>query len=498
MTPLVLLYLLAQPDLVDLRGTDLALRRRAVERVERLGADGMPDAKYLAPLAALLSDGDERTRGLAALALSRHVVAVQERVPEGVVAPLLLGLLDTNPHIAAYCQRVLLALGPLALADVRSATAATQPRRQRLAALEGARHLTTLGPCRDAVNALYWSLLADADGPVRERAHSLLLVLAADYPLPAMTDPATLKAAFATASPRICAMVQARIVSLNDAAFPIVADLLADGKQATRTAAVLVLEALLKSGLTPEATLTPTLLERLERDRLADSAGLRGELAGLIRAQKEAITQVDAALAKVKYAGVFDNRDAFKLIAPIETAATRVLVERLAAQDVATQRAAAALLQPIYHGARVRPTPQALTNLARALRSDDIEVAREVALTVRSLASPERPVPAALLDALRHSLTRDDPTLRVRASLALAACGAQAEAVVLVLLQSRDTEVQFYAAEVVEHMATAHKVALPATEPHLKRLLGSTERDVSRAAVRAIEALRLNTPGGRQ
>jgi HEAT repeat protein len=146
MTPLLLVALLAaDPALIaDLRSDAAAARLRAVQQVERLGAEGTPDAAYLAPLAALLRDPDAQTRGLAALAISRHVAAVTERVPPEVVAPLAVALRDDTPHVAAFAARALQSLGDRALPDLRAAAAPKQPQSQRLAALEAAYRLSGL------------------------------------------------------------------------------------------------------------------------------------------------------------------------------------------------------------------------------------------------------------------------------------------------------------------------------------------------------------------
>jgi hypothetical protein len=498
MLPLAMALLLAQ---TDLGAPDAAARLAAVQRVERAGADGSPDVAHLTPLAKLLTDPDVQTRGLAALALSRHVVATTERVPENVVAPLLHGLRDDNAHVAAYCRRALLVLGERALPEVRTAAGPAQPRTQRLAALEAARHLAGLEPCQLAVDALFWKLLADADGVVRDRAFVLLVALRADHKLPPLRDVASLTAALRSEASRIRELAGNHLVALDEAGFPVVADLLDDRAKATRAQAAKVLEALLARELSPEPPLTPKLLASLERELLAETRGLRVDLAILVRAQKsppaEVIAAVDAALAKIVALGDFDNREAFKLIAPIEAEAVKVLVDRLVANDPKTQAAAAAMLRPIYLSGRVALTRQALTNFATALGSPRIETAQEVALTLRYCLRPTRRVTPGLLEALQRALARPNEVLRWRCCVALAGCGAQAEPVVLVLLQGQDRATQAEAAQVVELMASLHGIALPAAEPHLKRLLGSTDPEVRKYAARAMTALRRLSPGGR-
>jgi HEAT repeat protein len=471
-----------------------------VQQVERLGADGSPDEVYLAPLAKLLADPDPQTRGLAALALSRHVVACKGKVPEGVVAPLVLGVRDENPHIAAYCDRTLSALGERALPQVQAALGADQPRAQRLAALEGCRHLVTNPACRAPVESLLWGLLAERDAAVRDRAFVLLQTLRAEHPRPPFRNIPVLAAALGQDNARIRALAAAQVVTLDEAAFPLLADLLDDPRRFTRIEAATILGQLLERGLEPEPDQTPTLSRQIDRLKGPETEEVRAALARVARKQApppgSAITRVDEALALMVYAGTFDNSPAYKLIAPIEEEAVKVLVDRLRAEDPKIQAAAAAALRPIYMGPRITPSGKALVNLGFALRSPNLETAQEVAQTVRYALRPTRKVPPTLLDALRNALSVESIVLRVRCSFALAACGAQAEGTLIVLLQDRNQEVQLHAARAISLMVVDHRIAVPGTLPHLKRLGNSPDSSVREAATQALDDLQRLLPGG--
>lgn len=70
-----LLLLAAGPEdmLRDLRSPDGAARLRAVRQIERQGADAEPSAAHVSALIPLLVDADAQTRGLATLAVWRHL-----------------------------------------------------------------------------------------------------------------------------------------------------------------------------------------------------------------------------------------------------------------------------------------------------------------------------------------------------------------------------------------------------------------------------------------
>jgi HEAT repeat protein len=246
------LVLLLPPDpaelIAGLRSEDAATRLRAVQQVERLGADGAPDEAYLAPLAKLLADADLQTRGLAALALWRHVGAIKDRVPDGVVGPLVLGLRDADTNVVAYCDRVLSALGERALPQLRAASAADQPQAQRLAAMEGCRRLVAIPGCRVPVNALYWALLVDRDATVRERALVLLRLLRAEHTLPPVREVPILVAALRIDDDRYHELAASQLIALGEVTVPALVDLLDDKDVVVQYQASKVLAEVLNRG----------------------------------------------------------------------------------------------------------------------------------------------------------------------------------------------------------------------------------------------------------
>jgi HEAT repeat protein len=258
-----ILCLLVEPaDLVrQLRSDDAAVRLRAVQQVERQGADGLPDEAYLAPLAKLLADPDAQTRGLAALALSRHVVACKGKVPEGVVAPLLLGLRDENPHLAAYCERSLLSLRERTLPQLRAALATDQPREQRLAALEGCLSLARLRSCRESIEVIFWRVLLDRDPVVCGRAVVLHGLIQAEYALPHISDVQLLIAALRAEEEQVRALAVRHLAALEENALPGLLDLLDDRNAIVQAEAVKLVARLLDGKL----TLTPGQREKLVR-----------------------------------------------------------------------------------------------------------------------------------------------------------------------------------------------------------------------------------------
>jgi HEAT repeat protein len=502
-TALLCLLLVEPADLIrQLRSDDAAVRLRAVQQVERLGADGSPDEVYLAPLAKLLSDPSPQTRGLAALALSRHVVASKEKVPDGVVIPLLGGLREENVHFAAYCGRTLTVLGERALPDIRAVLASDQLRGQRQAALEGCRRLASIPACRQPVEAILWPLLADRDVRVRDRAYVLLRSLRADYPLPPFRDPVPLTAALRLNDARIRTLAAAQLIALEEEAFPLLLNLLGDPSRSARTESARVLATLLERGLIPNEELTPILQERSKAVDIPEATEVRAALDRIAREQAppsgKVIAQVDKALALMVSLDTFDNSPVYQLIAPIENEAVKVLVERLRSDDPKIQAAAAVALRPIFMGPRITPSSKALANLGFALRSRRIETAQEAAQTLRYALKPTRKAPPTLLDALRNALSVESVVLRVRCSFALASCGAQAEETLIVLLQDRNIEVQFHASEAVAIMAENHWDAVPGTAPYLKRLCVSSDAAVRRSALGALDALQRLSPGDPQ
>jgi hypothetical protein len=453
-----MLTLLPEPaDLVkEMLSTDVATRLRAVQQVERLGADGSPDEVYLAPLAALLRDPDPQTRGLAALGLWRHVVAIKGRVPEGVVGPLLLGRRDGNWYVAAYCERVFLALSERALPQLRAATEAGQPRALRLAALEGGARLLGSPVCREAVEAICWARLSDADAEVRERALVLLKSLQADYNRPPFRDAGSLAAALRVADDRIRSLAFQQLAALEDDAFPILADLLNNKSGPPPAQVVQLLRRLLLDGWVPDAEQTRLLLRGLDRTAGREAEETRETLLRITRTQASTATALEA---------------------------------NLFSADPLIQASAINLLWSLYTG-RVRPTPRALERLAEILRANRrTETTRAAAFLLRYTLRPTLQVPVELLDALRASITGGDDLLRHDCSFALAACGKQAEETLVALLQDKDVEVQYATARAVSAMVDLHRIALDRTEPHLKRLLNSRDPHVRRAARDALDAL---------
>jgi HEAT repeat protein len=282
MIALVLLTLLPdRADLVaDLRSDNAVLRLRAVQQVERLGADGSPDEKYLPPLAKLLADPDPQTRGLAALALSRHVVACKEKVPEGVVAPLVLAMRDENPHLAAYCNRSLLSLGVRSLPQIRAAIAADQPRAQRLAALGGCLRLATLAACRDDIEVIFWRVLLDRDPVVRDRAFFLLHLIRDEYDRPPLPDVPLLVATLQSEDGTVRVLAVRQLRALEEKALPALLDLLDDRNPGVQEDAALWIARLLDRAVIPSPEQMAKLRRSLEQ---SDSPRLDPVRAALAR-----------------------------------------------------------------------------------------------------------------------------------------------------------------------------------------------------------------------
>lgn len=235
MTLLVVVALLgADPALVaGLRSDDATVRLATLRQVERLGTE-TPAAEYVAPLAALARHPDLPTRGLAMLALSRHVVAVQNRAPAGVVVALAHGLRDENPHVVGLAARALRTLGPRAIADIRAATDAQQPRDVRLAALEVAYQLATLPACTLEADYCFWLLFEDADARVRGRATALHRLLRAEQGLPAVRDLTVLAGALRNADPLIRLYAAQQLTDLGGPAVGALIPLLEDENRTTR------------------------------------------------------------------------------------------------------------------------------------------------------------------------------------------------------------------------------------------------------------------------
>jgi hypothetical protein len=497
MTALVVsLLLLGEPaDLIAaLRSADAATRLRAVQQVERLGADGSPDEAYLAPLAGLLRDTDLQTRGLAALALWRHVPACKGQVPEGVILPLLLAQADQNPHVSAFCGRALVVLGERAWPEVVGRLEPDRPRVERVAATAGCRRLAAQPELRPVADALLWRLLADSDGEVRESAFLHLRSLRAEYPLPPFRDLVPLTAALRVDDVRIRTLAVHHLTDLEEAGFPLLADLLGDSSMTARTEAAKVLDRLLHRGLEPKPELTPTLLRRVEDPDIPFGASLRTTLGRIAKEQgppsPEIITRVDRALAMIVENGPFVSPEsAFKELLGVTPEAVKVLADRLVAEDPRVQTAAADALRYLCLSSRRPPSTKALANLGEALLSPNLGTAQAAALTLSTTFDPGQKAPVHLLDALRSAVLRDDWLLSLAACHTLAACGAQAEGTLIALLQEKAPRVQLLAAEAVTRMIEVHRIAPAGTKPWLNRLLDSPDARVYVAARWALSAM---------
>jgi hypothetical protein len=492
---LLFLALLVQPAdlLTQLRASDPVVRLSAVQQAERLGAEGSPDAIYLVPLARLLADSDAQTRGLAALALSRHIGACQGRAPEGLVEPLIRALGDDNPHLGAYCGRTLAVLGDRALAEITAGLDAARPRVGRLAALHACRHLATNPNARPAVAAILWRFLSDSDDAVRERACMLVRELRADA-LRGVRDRDQLAAVLRVEEPRIRALAVLRLTALETEAFPLLADLLDDPTPLVRTGAATALERLLDLGLEPEETLVLTLLRRLETEKNPEAANLHGTLSGLIRDRAPApdavVAVVDEALAEASKVIPFgDLTSVFEVLKPVEGDAVKVLTERLAASDPKIQATASDAFRRLCVSRQQASPAKTLRYLAIALRSPHPATAQEAALTLGLLLRPAFEIPPALLIALRSGLLRGDPLLRLACTEALAACGLQAEALLTSLLRHPDSNIQQHAALAVSLMVERFQSVPGETAEELRHLCQSPDARVRQAASRALAAL---------
>jgi hypothetical protein len=277
------LLLLAGPDpgelVLALRSDNAGTRLAAVRQVERLGADGAPDERFLVPLAALLRDPDLPTRGLAALALSRHVVACKGRVPDGVVVPLLLALGDENTHVAGYSRQSFVSLGERTWPQVRAALEADQPRAQRLAALEGCRRLLAIPALREPIAGRYWSLLADTDGGIRERTVVLLKLGQGEGALQPLRDGNRLAVLLRSQDRRVSDFAAGQLAALEEAAFPTLVGLLDAPEPGARKEASRLLIRLLDRGTVLDLERLIPLFERLARKEDPETDPLRAWVA---------------------------------------------------------------------------------------------------------------------------------------------------------------------------------------------------------------------------
>jgi HEAT repeat protein len=472
MIPLLLPLLLAPADLAtDLRSDDPATRLRAVQQVERLGTEGAPDEAYLAPLAKLLADASLQTRGLAALALARHVVASKERVPEGVVGPLLLALRDDNPHIGAYCGRALLVLGERAWPTVQKTLepgqARPRPRAERLAALEGCRRLAAITELREPIDTLLWAQLGEADEPVRERAFVVLKLVRAEYRLPPVRTPERLLPVLRSPDERFRALAFRQLIALEQQAFPLLLDLLHHEDRIVRVEAGRVVYRLLVLGVHPEPKLTPRLLLAVERADLPEVPDLRDDLAKLARSQWPPRDSV-----------FFEVDLVMRWLSRPDT---------LPALRTAWEEADPARRRPIPD-TQLASTAEIETQ-AGLLQSPQASTRRAAARALRTGLRPTSRMPAVVLAALHLGIAGKDDWVRIDCTYALAACGPSAEPLIVAMLQASDPEVQYRAAEAVIIMVHSHGIYPSKTEPHLKQLRSSPDARLYEIAGKALATL---------
>jgi hypothetical protein len=491
----LLLMTLADPaDLVAaLHSDDPAVRLRTVQEVERLGADGSPDEKYLVPLATLLADGNPQTRGLAALALWRHVVACKGPVPEGVVGPLLLALADSDPHFRAYCGKSLVVLGDRALPEVTAWLEPGRARVETVAAIEGCRRLAANPAARLAVDALLWQGLGTEDAALRERAFLALQVIRTEHDLPPFRDPLLLADALRRDDARIRSLAGLQLSARNEDVVPLLADLLDDASPLARSEAAKILKRLLRRGVKPRPDLTARLLGQIQREDPGTVADLPRTLARIVRDQvvppPQAVLRVDAVIGKMIAVGPSGDPDAVAKTLALDDDLVKVLENRLLADDPQVQAAAACLLRRRYLESTAGPTGKALTNLARALRAQSLTTAQEVAVTLASVLDPDLPIPADLLEALRSAMLRGDALLLLACSRALASCGYLAEGTLLTLLEEKNEQAQIHAAEAIFRMVEVYRIVLKGCREKLSMLRTAPGASVRAAAARALAAL---------
>ncbi len=475
---LSVLLVLAQAGLdADLRATDPAVRLAAVRRIERLGTEGQPDAARLAALAPLLRERDLTLRGLAALAIYRHIAACKESVPDGVTAALLGCLHDENRHVAAFCRRSLSSLGPLALPDVRDWLRPERgPQRlvsQRLAALEACRLLAASERCRDRVVSLLWLALSDPEPTVAERARIELTHVRDKYPPTLPEDSDSVGAALGSANERIRALAATELVAAGDRAFGSLVLLLRSSNPIARHEAGRVLEVFLRQGVYPKVATAFELLRELRRSDTPEWGALRQRVQRIADAQfapvAEALLRVDPWLRLMR-----DPNQAS-------------LEEQLEARNPETQQFAAEALGKL--GDAWQPSPRALEAFADLLESPSEQTARAAAFTLSQCLRPTLKIPPRLLTTLGDAFRKPDRRNRSLCTVALAACGPQAEPELIRLLRDPDPNVRFYPAMVVYRMASEHHLYAIGTADDLERLAQSRDTAAAFAARTALNYL---------
>lgn len=484
MLPFALLVALAQ---VDLSAPDPAARLVAVQQVERLGADA-PDAAHLVPLAALLADADERTRGLAALAVTRHVAACPDPAPQELVGPLLVGMRDGNRHVAAFCARAFTALG------VRAIPALAVTRDQRSAAVSGLARLMAEPGCRDRVGAVLWTLLDDPAPQVRERALRLLVHLRADHALPPSRYLPRLGRLFAEHGPA-GELAAGALLDLGSDALGAVLDLAQSERPDLRAAARDLLVRLHLAGAVPTPRQAGTLLVLFQGSAEVDQ--VRGSLARMILTHRPDLAptvRLDLVLE-----ALLDNPDVpeelvRRLRDPGERAdLLRDLVARLARSDPARQRVLADLLHWFYRTGDAA-TPAALEALAALARSPVVETRRAALRTFSHAARPTLALTPQALAAVARTLGHHDRLVRIHAAYALAACGQQAERLLHDLLVFGTALERQHAADAVTFMVHLHQVVPRTVLPALEKLADDSSTELAIAVRQAAGSIRLARP----
>lgn len=472
------------PWLDDLRSDAAAVRLLAVQRVERLGADGTPDAAYLPALANLLNDADEQTRGLAALALTRHV---GERVPPGVVLPLVLALHDTNPHVRAFCGRSLAQLGEQALPEVTALLRPGTARVVRSAAVEACVQLARHPAARRAADALLWHALADHE--LREQAFRALRRVRHEQDMPPQRDGGALLAALRADELRCRSLAVVHLAALGREAVPL---LVAFSEEPdVRDDVARVLERLLSAGVVPTAAQARTFLTHLGGD-LGELGHALGRLAWdgaptPTQPLPRPRTRVDSLLVAAIEAGPFGDLEAIHR--QLGAATLPEVEDNLVARDPRMQAAAADALRYLHLQSGRPLSDRALRHLGVALRSERLATAQEAALALLTVLRPEQAIPDDLAVALSNALRRDDALLRLTCARVLAVCGPQVQATLVELLDARELAVRDHAAEAIARLREPRRIATSGIRARLESQLDSPYPPLRASARRALNAL---------
>lgn len=462
-----------------------------VQRIERQGADGTPDAAYLAPLAKLLADPDLQTRGLAALALLRHVGAIKERVPDDVVAPLLRGLRDENVYVARYVERTLLALGVRAVPEVLAALGDDRSRDLRLRALEAVRLLVGNGTAaREPLGDRLWSLVTDADAVVRARAFLLLTIGLHEGSVPPLRDGARLVALSRRPDERLRDLAAEQLTAFEGLPLRLLTQLLDDRLPHVRTVAARLLTDLLDSHNVPPLHELLDLLTLLHERTQPETRGVRDRLARVVLRE---MLELEAAVVQLLDSSVPYFRPLAALAVHLLTvrnlsAEGQTLLRLLASPEPWIRQLASEALQQHRRTGGNLALPL-LEALATVVRAQDAETRRAAARALRLGLRPGLPISSALLAGLHAGLAGKDDWVRIDCTYALAACGARAEPLLVALLQDTDAEVQYRAAEAVVIMVHGYRVRPLKTGAHLRELRRSPHARLYEIANQALAAL---------